>query len=107
MALAATASSWRRRMPRRLIRLLGMFAVGSTAFAQTSTPPDGTILPNMNTIYSVAPVSVKMFGATGDGTTNDLPAIQRAIAYAQSFGSAQHAVYFPCGTYITNRMIDI
>jgi hypothetical protein len=94
-------------MPRRLIRLLGMFAVGSTAFAQTSTPPDGTILPNMNTIYSVAPVSVKMFGATGDGTTNDLPAIQRAIAYAQSFGSAQHAVYFPCGTYITNRMIDI
>src|SRR5690606_27939345 len=42
-------------------------------------------------------VSVKDFGAKGDGVTNDTSAIQAAIDYAVQNGSRQ--VFFPDGTY--------
>jgi len=42
-------------------------------------------------------VSVKDFGAIGDGTTNDTTAIQNAINYAGTVNGA--TVYFPTGTY--------
>ena len=42
-------------------------------------------------------VSVKDFGAKGDGVTNDQPAIQAAIAYAQTF--SVRTIYFPIGNY--------
>jgi hypothetical protein len=45
-------------------------------------------------------VSVKDFGAAGDGTTNDTAAI--AAAYASGAG----AVHFPKGTYLTAAEID-
>ncbi|HEX8223921.1 MAG TPA: glycosyl hydrolase family 28-related protein [Allosphingosinicella sp.] len=45
-------------------------------------------------------VSVKDFGAAGDGVTNDSAAI--AAAYASGAG----AVYFPKGTYLTAAEID-
>ena len=43
-------------------------------------------------------VSVRAFGAAGDGRQNDGPAIQQAIIYAQAHQLA--AVYFPPGTYL-------
>ena len=42
-------------------------------------------------------VSVKDFGATGNGTTDDTTAIQAAIYYAQTTGGC---VYLPAGVYI-------
>lgn len=45
-------------------------------------------------------VSVKHYGAKGDGSTNDAPAIQAAI-------DANDAVYFPAGTYIVQTPIYI
>jgi hypothetical protein len=42
-------------------------------------------------------ISVKDFGAKGDGSTNDQPAIQAAIAYAQTFSIRN--IYFPSGDY--------
>lgn len=42
-------------------------------------------------------VSVKDFGALGDGVTNDAPAIQNALNYTIANGKA---LYFPEGTYI-------
>lgn len=36
------------------------------------------------------------FGATGDGTTNDAPALQRALTSAKDTGGI---IYFPTGTY--------
>ena len=45
-------------------------------------------------------VSVKDFGAVGDGTTNDTAAIVAALA-------ASNTVFFPAGTYLTTGNINI
>eukprot|EP01051_Picozoa_sp_SAG22_P016639 SAG22_NODE_2389_length_2624_cov_2.359857_1_plen_613_part_00 len=49
------------------------------------------------------PISVADFGATGDGATNDGPAIQAAIDAALAGGSL--CVWFPPGDYVTNRTL--
>lgn len=43
-------------------------------------------------------VSVKDFGATGDGVTNDTAAIEAAIGYCRGTGIGS-TLYFPAGTY--------
>ena len=48
-------------------------------------------------------VSVKDFGAKGDGTTDDHAAIQAAIAYAQSGNN--RTVYFPDGGYYVTSSV--
>tara|TARA_R110000868_G_scaffold54984_4_gene171275 strand:- start:267 stop:1694 length:1428 start_codon:yes stop_codon:yes gene_type:complete len=50
-------------------------------------------------------ISVKDFGAVGDGTTNDTTAIQNAITAVQNNGGG--SVYFPAGTYIISSAITI
>lgn len=45
-------------------------------------------------------VSVKDFGAKGDGLTNDASAITNALA-------AHHTIYFPPGTYLLNSGLEI
>lgn len=45
-------------------------------------------------------VSIKTYGAVGDGITDDRAAIQAAIAAAGVFGAE---VYFPPGTYLVGR----
>jgi hypothetical protein len=57
-------------------------------------------------------VSVKDFGATGDGTTDDTAAIQAAITYIYSFANAGStgtapALYFPTGTYLMSSTITM
>lgn len=59
-----------------------------------------------------APVNVKDFGATGDGTTDDTAAIQLAITYVYSFSNAistgtAPALYFPSGTYLMSSTITM
>jgi hypothetical protein len=44
-------------------------------------------------------VSVKDFGAKGDGVTDDTSAIQNAMAYASTTMNGAVTVYFPAGTY--------
>lgn len=48
-------------------------------------------------------VSVKDFGAVGDGATDDRAAIQAAINSAMTLGNA---VYFPAGVYVMSTMGD-
>jgi hypothetical protein len=49
-------------------------------------------------------VSVKDFGAVGNGSTNDQAAIQSAISYAQSISNGY--LYFPAGNYyITSALV--
>lgn len=50
-------------------------------------------------------ISVRDFGAKGDGVTNDAPAIQAAINLAQSLGGG--VVLLPPGTYRTSSTIEI
>ena len=47
-------------------------------------------------------LSVKDFGATGDGTTDDTVAIQAALT-----AGAGKSVYFPAGTYITSAGLNV
>ena len=50
-------------------------------------------------------ISVRDFGAVGDGVANDAPAIQAAVNLAQSLGGG--VVLFPPGTYRTSSTIEI
>jgi len=58
-------------------------------------------------------VSVKDFGAVGDGITDDTAAIQRALDRAFSTNQIvlqtnyHRTIYFPAGTYIVSETIDI
>jgi hypothetical protein len=50
-------------------------------------------------------VSVKDFGAVGDGVTNDAPAIQAAINAVSALGGGR--VYIPQGSYLINNTITV
>jgi hypothetical protein len=56
-------------------------------------------------------VSVKDFGAVGDGVTDDTAAIQAAINYAQTLVADRFlsgcVVYFPAGTYLVGSTLTI
>ena len=54
-------------------------------------------------------ISVKDFGAVGDGTTDDTTAIQAAINFAATAvsGSTGAVVYFPTGTYMISTTINM
>jgi hypothetical protein len=49
-------------------------------------------------------VSVKDFGATGDGVTNDTTAINAAIAFCKG-GAGKQTLYFPAGTYAFSETV--
>ena len=51
-------------------------------------------------------ISVKDFGATGDGTTDDTTAIQNALAYLNSTNNGG-TLLFPPGTYITTKALQL
>jgi polygalacturonase len=61
--------------------------------------PDPFTPPNFPVpVFKAAQFNVREFGATGDGTTNDTPAINRAIEKCHASGGGD--VVFPAGTYV-------
>lgn len=83
----------------------------------TTTPASSSDASNINflqtgtgattrTVQSVLrdSISVKDFGATGNGTTDDTSYIQAAIDYAEINGGS---VFFPRGTYLTSAELVI
>jgi len=58
-------------------------------------------------------ISVKDFGALGDGTTDDTAAIQRAVTYAATLTGTINlrgtgvAIYFPAGSYLVTSSITV
>src|SRR5580765_2412375 len=65
--------------------MLLLLYFGANSFAQSSN--------NNPKIFNV-----KMFGAKGDGTTNDVPAIQSSITAC--YKAKGGVVYFPFGIYL-------
>jgi hypothetical protein len=51
-------------------------------------------------------VSVKDFGAVGDGVTDDTAAVQAAVDYTNSSGNNE-IVHFPAGRYLITSQVDI
>lgn len=72
------------------------------AFTQTGT---GASSRTVDAKLKDGWVSVKDFGATGDGVTNDTTAINNAIAAVNTAGGG--VVYFPPGTYATTTGITL
>ena len=65
-------------------------------------------LQDSNLVAELVPpeiVNVKYFGATGDGETDDITAIKKAIDYADENNIFN--VYFPKGTYIVSNQFTI
>lgn len=62
---------------------------------------------NYVTVLSERCVSVKDFGAVGDGATNDAAACQAAIDYLAALATPGGIVFFPVGTYLINTGLSI
>ena len=80
----------------------GLFVINPTD--TTTADNGGTIIVDAggSRWYHVfsGQVSVRWFGATGNGVTNDTAAINAALAYVVSLGGG--VVYLPGGTYLVN-----
>jgi hypothetical protein len=51
-------------------------------------------------------ISVKDFGAVGDGVADDTAAIQAAVDYASTFSEGA-LIYFPAGKYVLNNTVTV
>ena len=76
-------------------------------FAGWLAAPDGVDAAPSHTERILGPktFNVKHYGATGDGHTNDAPAIQSVIDAASKHAKA--TVYFPAGAYAIERSLVI
>jgi hypothetical protein len=95
-----------------LFALVSLFTVQSAGMA--SAPKQGFVsktkffgskhlpITQPPPVQATPTVNVRDFGATGNGTTNDLPAIQNAIAATKASGAQ---VLFPAGTYLHTDVI--
>lgn len=85
-----------------LVRYFQALPQGSTDSAASTFQAAGTV--QTRTVQSKLrdAVSVKDFGAVGDGLTNDTTAIQAALTAA-----AGAAVFFPAGSYAINAALSV
>src|SRR3989339_861358 len=81
------------------ITLTSTLTPGTAAVTATYSGKTGSV--NVTVTAPASTVNVKDYGATGNGTTNDAPAIQNAINDCPTGGT----VYFPAGTYKVNSTL--
>jgi len=74
--------------------------MASTTFVDRRTPIMASWLNDVNSVVYNSPANVKMYGAVGDGATDDTTAIQAAI-------DASRMVYFPAGTYLVTSTLTV
>ena len=98
-----------------ILSLLNTYTFAGTDSGYTSQTGAGALTPVTRSFQSVLDeqISVKDFGATGNGTTDDTAAITRAISqiYVSSLNNShnfgvQRTIKFPAGTYkITSTIV--
>jgi hypothetical protein len=84
----------------------GPLATGSTSSVTGAELAAGPIVRPANFM-----TSVKTYGATGDGKTDDTAAIQAALSDSRSdatgnYNGAPKALYFPAGTYLISKTLS-
>jgi len=81
-------------------------STATAAFTNMSflSPGTGAVARSAST-KAAEIVSVKDFGATGDGTTDDTASIQAAIDYLQNASGG--TVNFPAGTYVVSSTLTV
>src|SRR5262245_1519407 len=79
------------------------FVMASAALAVVSGIPPAASWADVG---PAAVINVKDFGAKGDGSANDSPAIDRAINAATAM-SGGATVHFPAGTYKSQNTIHM
>lgn len=95
---AAGATVWTRRADPGGADFAGSGGSALVGFIQTGTGASTrTVQAKLRDV-----VSVKDFGATGDGSTDDTTAVQACVTAAVTAGKA---VYFPSGTYILTSTV--
>jgi hypothetical protein len=109
-------------------RLLGLSVLGALLGATStySLPSGGGLTNSSNTGATVTGanlipgpisfpsdfmVSIKSFGAVGDGVTDDTAAIQKALSYGRANPTANYmhsakALFFPAGTYLVHDTLN-
>jgi hypothetical protein len=91
-------------------RLRGLvLAVGALAFvlATPAFASPASAASSAGTGHARPVLSVLSYGAVTDGTTNDAPAINAAIAAANAAGPDGGVVEFPAGTYLAGGSIHL
>ncbi|PLX12885.1 MAG: hypothetical protein C0598_05000 [Marinilabiliales bacterium] len=90
--------------------LLGLFVLLSSFIAKNQTIPSERVV-NWKAAYNsfsinfpINEINIKDFGATGDGISDDQPAIYDAI---NSVGEEGAIIYFPAGNYLLNSPINL
>jgi len=82
---------------------------GEDAGYVVSTAPGGDITRTLQSKFDEI-VSVRDFGATGDGISDDFPAIDRALyeLFCREVNpKIRRALYFPAGVYLIKQMLKI
>src|SRR2546429_2196242 len=93
-------------MSRTAFRRTGISAVACLAVLATAGGPAWSqATPSPSAANHGRVFNVRDYGATGDGTTNDAPAVDRAIAAAN--GARGGTVAFPAGTYLAGSSIHL
>lgn len=91
------------RIARLVIIVLLMAAMESAAVAKISSTADPTIGPEIGKATLGRSLSVKYFGAVGDGMTDDYAAIQKALDYIGKVGRG--TLSFPKGNYLCSKTL--
>ena len=91
---------------------LGFNSSSASVFPPTEISGEITLapeeLPNSQKVFpeDIGWISVKEFGAKGDGVTDDTAAILKAMAAPHGDYTRPKILYFPAGTYLVNDTIQ-
>ena len=89
------------------VMVIQPLAAGENQASEISFKQDGSSVERNVQLKLQESVSVKDFGATGDGTTDDTAAIQAAIDYAGSLVTGGGEVIVPSGVYLITATITM